>query len=69
MFLKEGPQAIKFLMRQGLKFILVFWPDYYSNVPGAHEYGRSLMCELFNINELATGRTRSAASTAFHRCR
>jgi 3-oxosteroid 1-dehydrogenase len=52
MFLKEGPQAIKFLMRQGLKFILVFWPDYYSNVPGAHEYGRSLMCELFNINEL-----------------
>lgn len=52
MFLKEGPRAIKFLMRQGLKFILVFWPDYYSNAPGAHEYGRSLMCELFNINEL-----------------
>ena len=52
MFLKEGPRAIRFLMQQGLKFILVFWPDYYTNAPGAHEYGRSLMCELFNINEL-----------------
>lgn len=52
MFLKEGPKAIRFLMQQGLKFILVFWPDYYTNLPGAHEYGRSLMCELFNLNEL-----------------
>lgn len=52
MFLKEGPKAIRFLLEQGVKFILVFWPDYYTELPGAHEYGRSLMCELFDINEL-----------------
>jgi len=52
MFLKEGPKSIQFLLDQGVKIIRVFWPDYYSNLPGGHEYGRSLMCELFNVNEL-----------------
>ena len=51
-FIKEGPKSIKFLLDQGIKFIWVHWPDYYSNAPGGHEYGRSLMCELFDINEL-----------------
>jgi 3-oxosteroid 1-dehydrogenase len=51
-FLKEGPKSIKFLLDKGIKFIWVHWPDYYSNAPGGHEYGRSLMCELFDINEL-----------------
>jgi len=39
-------------MDKGIKFIWVHWPDYYSSAPGGHEYGRSLMCELFDINEL-----------------
>src|SRR5258706_9092792 len=51
-FLKEAPKSIKFLLEQGVKFIWVHWPDYYSSAPGGHEYGRSLMCELFDINEL-----------------
>ncbi len=51
-FLKEAPKSIKFLLDQGIKFIWVHWPDYYSSAPGGHEYGRSLMCELFDINEL-----------------
>ena len=51
-FIKEAPKSIKFLLDQGIKFIWVHWPDYYSNAPGGHEYGRSLMCELFDINEL-----------------
>jgi 3-oxosteroid 1-dehydrogenase len=51
-FLKEGPKSIQFLLDKGIKFIWVHWPDYYSSAPGGHEYGRSLMCELFDINEL-----------------
>ena len=52
MFLKEGPKAIRFLMDQGIKFILVLWPDYYPDKPGGHATGRSLMCELLDLNEL-----------------
>jgi 3-oxosteroid 1-dehydrogenase len=52
MFLKQGPEAIRFLIGQGIKFILVHWPDYYPQLPGGHATGRSLMCELFDINEL-----------------
>jgi 3-oxosteroid 1-dehydrogenase len=52
MFLKEGPAAIQFLFDQGIKFILVLWPDYYPQLPGGHATGRSLMCELFDVNEL-----------------
>ena len=51
-FLKKGPESIKFLLDQGVRFIWVHWPDYYSSAPGGHEYGRSLMCELFDLNEL-----------------
>jgi 3-oxosteroid 1-dehydrogenase len=52
MFLKQGPKAIQFLMDQGIKFILVLWPDYYPDKPGGHATGRSLMCELLDLNEL-----------------
>ena len=52
MFLKKGPESIRFLLDQGIKFILVLWPDYYPQLPGGHATGRSLMCELFDVNEL-----------------
>lgn len=52
MFLQKGPEAIEFLLDQGIKFILVLWPDYYPQLPGGHASGRSLMCELFDLNEL-----------------
>jgi 3-oxosteroid 1-dehydrogenase len=39
-------------MDQGIKFILVLWPDYYPDKPGGHATGRSLMCELLDLNEL-----------------
>jgi 3-oxosteroid 1-dehydrogenase len=52
MFLREAPKAIKSLRDKDVKFIWALWPDYYSNAPGGHECGRSLMCELLDINEL-----------------
>lgn len=52
MFLKKGPEAIQFLMDQGMKFILVLWPDYYPDKPGGHATGRSLMAPLLDLNEL-----------------
>lgn len=52
MFLRQGPEAVRFMMDKGVKFIRVFWPDYYSDFPGGHKYGRALMCELFDLNEL-----------------
>lgn len=58
MFLRKGPQAIRFLMDEGLRFILVLWPDYYPHLPGGHATGRSLMCELFDINELGPWKDR-----------
>ena len=41
------------------------WPDYYSNAPGGHEYGRSLMCELFDINELGEWKDKVGSFSAF----
>ena len=67
MFLEQGPRAIRFLMQQGIKFILVFWPDYYTNLPGAHERGRSLMCELFDLNELGVWKDKLASFYGFPR--
>ena len=58
MFLKQGPKAIQFLLDQGIKFILVLWPDYYPSLPGGHATGRALMCELFDVNELGEWKDR-----------
>ena len=67
MFLKKGPEAIRFLMDQGLKFILVLWPDYYPQLPGGHASGRSLMCELFDLNELGDWKDKLAFFYGFPR--
>ena len=34
MFIREGPEAIQFLLDHGVKMIRVFWSDYYSDLPG-----------------------------------
>ena len=58
MFIEQGPKAIRFLMDRGLKFIRVFWPDYYSDLPGGNAFGRTLMVKLFDINELGEWKDR-----------
>ena len=54
MYLKTGPQMVEFLERKGLKYtpINFVWPDYYDDRPGGEHKSRSLVCDLFDINEL-----------------
>lgn len=66
-FLREGPEAIRFLLDRGIKFILVHWPDYYPQLPGGHATGRSLMCELFDLNELGAWQDKLGFFAGFPR--
>jgi len=58
MFLKEGPAAVQFLLDQGVKLIRVPWPDYYSDLPGGHNYGRTISAALFDLRELGDWQDR-----------
>jgi 3-oxosteroid 1-dehydrogenase len=52
-YLVEGPRMIDFLVGQGIRLNRVsYWPDYYDERPGGSELGRTVVAELFNINEL-----------------
>jgi 3-oxosteroid 1-dehydrogenase len=64
-FLREGPNAVQFLLDQGVKLIRVFWPDYYSSAPGGHEFGRTVSGALFDINELGEWRDKLGAFHGF----
>jgi 3-oxosteroid 1-dehydrogenase len=49
----EGTAMVDFLVDQGVKLNRVsYWPDYYDNQPGGSEEGRTVVAELFNVNEL-----------------
>jgi 3-oxosteroid 1-dehydrogenase len=58
MFLKEGPAAVQFLLDQGVELIRVPWPDYYSDAPGGHKYGRTISAALFDLRELGEWQDR-----------
>jgi 3-oxosteroid 1-dehydrogenase len=52
-YLTEAPRMLEFLISQGLKFTRVScWPDYYDEMPGGVEAGRTVVPRLFNVNEL-----------------
>jgi 3-oxosteroid 1-dehydrogenase len=52
-FLQQGPRMVEFLERAGMKFIYADgWSDYYDERDGGKARGRSLVAELFDINEL-----------------
>jgi 3-oxosteroid 1-dehydrogenase len=51
-YVRETHRMIAFLEQLGMKFEHARSPDYYSLAPGALKEGRSLICPLFNINEL-----------------
>ena len=52
-FVAEGPRMLDFLIKQGLKFSRVsHWPDYYDEAPGSSIPGRTVVADLFDINEL-----------------
>lgn len=52
-YLVEAPRMIQFLLQQGIKLTRVaYWPDYYDELPGALKQGRTVVAQLFNVNEL-----------------
>lgn len=52
-YLVEAPMMINFLMDEGIKLDRVsYWPDYYDDRPGGSEQGRTVVAELFDVNEL-----------------
>lgn len=65
MFLKQGPNAIRFLLDQGIELVRVPWPDYYSELPGGHDYGRTVAAPLFDLNELGEWRNKLGAFYGF----
>jgi 3-oxosteroid 1-dehydrogenase len=52
-FLEEGPRMLDFLIGNGLKFSRISsWPDYYDEAPGSSVPGRTVVADLFDVNEL-----------------
>ncbi len=58
-YLAEGPRMIDFLTAQGIKLTRVpYWPDYYDDRAGGSVPGRTVVAELFDVNELGAWKTR-----------
>jgi 3-oxosteroid 1-dehydrogenase len=52
-YVTEGPQMVKFLVSQGVKLRgVASWPDYYDDRAGGSVPGRTVVADLFNVNEL-----------------
>ena len=49
----QGSKMVDYLVDKGIKLNRVsYWPDYYDNQPGGSEEGRTVVAELFDVNEL-----------------
>jgi 3-oxosteroid 1-dehydrogenase len=58
-YLMQAPRMIEFLCAQGIKLTRVSeWPDYYDELPGGSAAGRTVVAELFDVNELADWRDK-----------
>jgi len=56
-YVQEGIEMVDFLVDQGIKLNRVpYWPDYYDEAPGGSEQGRTVVAELFDVNELGAHR-------------
>ncbi len=52
-YLVEAPQMVDFLVDQGIKLGRVnTWPDYYDDRPGGSAHGRTVVADLFDVNQL-----------------
>ncbi len=52
-YLLEAPRMIDFLLKAGIRLDRVQeWPDYYDELPGGSVPGRTVVAQLFNLNEL-----------------
>lgn len=58
-YVREAPEMVDFLVDQGVKLTRgVYWPDYYDERPGGSEAGRTVVAELFDVNELGPWKTK-----------
>ena len=54
-YIAEAPKMVDFLVEHGVRLTRIkYWPDYYDDKPGGCEPGRTVIAELFNVNELGT---------------
>jgi 3-oxosteroid 1-dehydrogenase len=52
-YLQQAPAMLEFLIGKGVPFSRApYWPDYYDDRPGGSKAGRTVVADLFNINEL-----------------
>jgi 3-oxosteroid 1-dehydrogenase len=58
-YVAEGAQMVDFLVAQGIKLGRVpYYPDYYDELPGGSKPGRTVVAELFDVNELGPWKQR-----------
>jgi 3-oxosteroid 1-dehydrogenase len=58
-YAREGSTMVEFLVAQGIRLARVsYWPDYYDERPGSSEAGRTVVAELFNLNELGPWKSK-----------
>jgi 3-oxosteroid 1-dehydrogenase len=58
-YVTEAPKMVDFLVEQGVKLRRhPYWPDYYSDAPGAVESGRTVFAELFDASALGEHRAK-----------
>jgi 3-oxosteroid 1-dehydrogenase len=52
-YVAEATKMLDFLVDQGIRLNRVsYWPDYRDEAPGGSEQGRTVVAELFDVNEL-----------------
>ena len=62
-YLTEAPAMVGFLGSQGVKLNRVKeWPDYYDDRPGGSAPGRTVVADLFNVNELGPWKLKLRSS-------
>jgi len=53
-YVENGTEMVDFLVDQGIELDRVsYWPDYYDELPGGSEQGRTVVAKLFNVKEKA----------------
>ncbi|HEX7853892.1 MAG TPA: FAD-dependent oxidoreductase [Sphingobium sp.] len=58
-YVDQGTRMVDFLVDQGIRLNRVsYWPDYYDEAPGGSEAGRTVVADLFNLNELGDQKSR-----------
>ncbi|CAN7599322.1 FAD-dependent oxidoreductase [Phenylobacterium sp. LjRoot219] len=58
-YLREAPEMVDFLVGEGIKLRRSpYWPDYYDDRAGGSAPGRTVVAELFDVNELGPWKSK-----------